>query len=167
MSGADFGQAAWLGLLSRRWGRSCSDCARNSLNEHDNGVLVASTGWHGSGRHVVSARRRHQPSHTEHETIDLLHQRFPEQIISRNSDVNWTPRSCDLTTCDFFLWGCVKSRVYANKPETIPELKSEIQRVICEIQPHLCEKVMEYFMKRVMTCHQSLGGHLTDILFHT
>lgn len=105
--------------------------------------------------------------HTAHETIDLLQQRFPEQIISRNSDVNWPPRSCDLTPCDFFLWGFVKSRAYANKPETIPELKSEIQRVIGEIQPHLCEKVMENFMKRVMACHQSRGGHLTDILFHT
>ncbi|CAK1590754.1 unnamed protein product [Parnassius mnemosyne] len=105
--------------------------------------------------------------HTAHETIDLLQQRFPEHIISRNSDVNWPPRSCDLTPCDFFLWGFVKSRVYANKPETIPELKSEIQRVIGEIQPHLCAKVMENFMKRVMACHRSRGGHLPDILFHT
>ena len=41
--------------------------------------------------------------HTAHETIDLLQQRFPEQIISRNSDVNWPPSLCDLTMCDFFL----------------------------------------------------------------
>lgn len=37
----------------------------------------------------------------------------------------------------------------ANKPETIPELKYEIEGVIGEIQPHL-EKVMENFIKRVI-----------------
>jgi len=40
------------------------------------------------------------------------------------------PRSCDLTPCEFFVWGVVKSHVYANKPQTIPELKVEIRRVI-------------------------------------
>ena len=33
--------------------------------------------------------------HTTRETIDLLRQRY--RVISRNGDVNWPPRSCDLT----------------------------------------------------------------------
>lgn len=105
--------------------------------------------------------------HTAHETIDLLEEQFPDRIISRNSDVNWPPRSCDLTPCDFFLWGFVKSQVYANKPQTIPELKAEIQRVIGEIEPQLCENVIENFMKRTRVCRLSHGGHMPDILFHT
>ena len=76
-------------------------------------------------------------------------------FISRNSNVNWPPRTCDLTPCDFFLWGFAKSPVYANKPETIPEL----QDVIGEIQPYLHEKVIENCTKRVMACHQSREGH--------
>ncbi|CAH2237439.1 jg3568 [Pararge aegeria aegeria] len=52
--------------------------------------------------------------HTAHVTIDLLKETFDERIISRNGPVNWSPRSCDLTPLDYFLWGYVKSLVYAN-----------------------------------------------------
>ena len=54
--------------------------------------------------------------HTAHETTELLREKFPGCIISRNGNHNWPPRSCDLTPCDFFLWGFVKSRINANKP---------------------------------------------------
>jgi hypothetical protein len=60
--------------------------------------------------------------HTARETTELLRQKFPGRVISRTGDQNWPPKSCDLTPCDFFLWGFVKCRVYANKPQTIPEL---------------------------------------------
>ena len=56
-------------------------------------------------------------SHTARFTIDLLKGKFGERVISRNGPVEWPPRSCDLTPLDFFLWGHIKSLVYANKPE--------------------------------------------------
>ena len=40
---------------------------------------------------------------TARETIELLREKFPSRIISRNGDQNWPTRSCDLTPCDFFL----------------------------------------------------------------
>ena len=64
--------------------------------------------------------------HTAYETPDLLREKLLGRVISRNDDQNWPPRLCDLTLCYSFLWGFVKSRVYANKPQTIPELKVEI-----------------------------------------
>jgi hypothetical protein len=94
--------------------------------------------------------------HTARETIDLLREKCPARLISRNGDQNLTPRSCDLTSCDYFLWGLVKSRVYVNKPRTIPELKSEIRRVIGEIEPQLCGKIIENFVERGRVCQQSL-----------
>ena len=63
----------------------------------------------------------------------LLNEKFPGRIISRNSEVNWPPRSCDLTPLDFFLWGYLKSKVYANKPTTVQQLKDEIRRHIGEM----------------------------------
>ena len=36
-------------------------------------------------------------------TIDLLRTVFENRIISRNADVNWPPRSCDLTAGLFFM----------------------------------------------------------------
>lgn len=105
--------------------------------------------------------------HTARETIQLLHQSFPGRVISRFGDQNWPPRSCDLTPLDFFLWGFLKSMVYANKPTTTQALKEEIGRCINEIPQHLCKKVIENFIKRSRVCQQSRGGHLHDILFHT
>ncbi len=41
--------------------------------------------------------------HTANATMALLNEKFPGRIISRNSEVNWPARSCDLTPLDFFL----------------------------------------------------------------
>jgi len=57
------------------------------------------------------------------------------------------------------------SRVYANKPQTIPELKAEIRSVTGEIEPQLCGNVIKNFDKRARMCQQSRGGHLSDIAF--
>ena len=41
--------------------------------------------------------------HTANVTIDLLRTVFENRIISRNCNVNWPTRSCDLTQLDYFL----------------------------------------------------------------
>lgn len=63
--------------------------------------------------------------HTATQTIYLLKDKFHD-IISRNGLVNWPLRSCDLTPFDYFLWGYVKSLVYADKPATIDTLETNI-----------------------------------------
>lgn len=104
--------------------------------------------------------------HTAGATLAVLSEKFPGRIISRFGDVNWPPRSCDLTPLDFFLWGYVKSRVYANKPETLEHLKNNIRQVIAEIPPEMYDKVIENYVKRIGCCRRSRGGHLIDIIFH-
>ena len=76
------------------------------------------------------------------------------------------PRSCDLTPLDFFLWGHVKDKVYADAPQSIQELKEKIRAVIDKIEPQMCENVMENFIKRAWSCKRSRGGHMNDIVFH-
>ena len=44
-------------------------------------------------------------------TIDFLRTVFENRIMSRNFDVSWPPRSCDLTPLDYFLWGAVKNKL--------------------------------------------------------
>ena len=105
--------------------------------------------------------------HSANATMALLIKKFPGRIISRNSEVNWPPRSCNLTPLDFFLWGYLKSKVYANKPTTVQQLKDEIRRHIGEIADKLCRDVIKNFDHRVEVCRRSLGGHLGDIVFHT
>ena len=52
--------------------------------------------------------------HTANVTISLLATMFAERVISRNGPVGWPHRSCNLTPLDYFLWGYIKSMVYAS-----------------------------------------------------
>ncbi|GFW85976.1 hypothetical protein TNCV_1967841 [Trichonephila clavipes] len=81
--------------------------------------------------------------HTARTKINLLKDTFGDRLISRFGPVNWPPRSCDLTPLDYFLWGYVKSLVYADKPQTLDHLEDNIRRVIADIRPQMLEKVIE------------------------
>ncbi|GFU30739.1 uncharacterized protein TNCV_1444531 [Trichonephila clavipes] len=83
--------------------------------------------------------------HTARATIDLLKDTFGDRLISRFGPVNWPPRFCDLSPLDYFLWGYVKSLVYADKPETLDHLEDNIRRVIADIRPQMLEKVLVYW----------------------
>ncbi|GFV18044.1 DUF4817 domain-containing protein [Trichonephila clavipes] len=78
--------------------------------------------------------------HTARATIDLLKDTFGDRLISRFGPANWPPRSCDLTPLDYFLWGYVRSLVYADKPQTLDHLEDNIRRVIADIRPQSWKK---------------------------
>ena len=48
------------------------------------------------------------------------------RVVGLGHDVEWPPRSPDLTPCDFFLWGYIKSKVFVNPPQTIHNLRQKI-----------------------------------------
>ena len=50
---------------------------------------------------------------------------------------------------DFFLWGYLKDRVYADNPQTISDLKAAITAAIQAIPRDACERVIENFHRRV------------------
>ena len=106
-------------------------------------------------------------NHTARVTIDLLKGKFGERVISRNGPVEWPPRSCDPTPLDFFLWGHMKSLVYANKPATLDDLKDNIQREIANVPLEMCARVVENWVQRINRCKRACGGHMTDIEFHS
>ena len=81
--------------------------------------------------------------HTVEATLDVLRPVFEDRIISRRTDVVWPPRSCDLTPLDYYLWGVVKDKCYADKPETIDALKDNIREAIGEIQLHTINNVLK------------------------
>ncbi|CAH2002116.1 unnamed protein product [Acanthoscelides obtectus] len=68
--------------------------------------------------------------------------------MSKRGDIDWPPRSPDLTPPHFFLWGYLKSKVYSSKPQTTEELKAKIRSAIAAIVPEMPEKVMENAAKR-------------------
>ncbi|GFX97902.1 DUF4817 domain-containing protein [Trichonephila clavipes] len=104
-----------------RWGRSQASGFRYSTLLSDGDGAVVPT-------------RRCNMSHSS------CHNRFIERhvwcrLISRFGPVNWPPRSCDLTPLDYFLWGYVKSLVYADKSQTLDHLEDNIPRVTADIRP--------------------------------
>jgi len=61
-------------------------------------------------------------AHTSKASITVLREHFPGRLISLRGDLEWPARSPDLTPCDFFLWGYLKSRVCTNRPQTLEEV---------------------------------------------
>ncbi|GFT59117.1 uncharacterized protein TNCV_186821 [Trichonephila clavipes] len=103
--------------------------------------------------------------HTARTTIDLLKDTLGDRLISRFGTVNWPPRSCDLTPLGYFLWGYIKSLVYADKPQTLDHLEDNIHRVIADIRPQMLEKVIENWMSRLDYIRASRGSHMPEIIF--
>ena len=64
-------------------------------------------------------------------TQPMLHSMFSALLlnIALLAAVVQPPRSCNLTPLDYYLWGAVKYKCYADTPETIDVLKDNIREV--------------------------------------
>ena len=63
------------------------------------------------------------------------------------------------------LWGYVKSMVYANKPATIDELRTNIEREIAAVSTDLYLKIVKNWVQRLDFCKHSRGGHAKELEF--
>ena len=104
-------------------------------------------------------------AHTARAAMAVVRAMFPDRLISRCGDVPWPPRSPNLSMCDFFLWGYLKSRVCEGKPRTLEELKGAIHKQIGLINQQLLERVEANFRERLQMCILQNGRHLRDIIF--
>lgn len=103
--------------------------------------------------------------HTSNDSIAAVREIFGQKVISKRGDINWPPRSPDLSPMDFFLWGYLKSMVFNNNPQSIEELKENIREEIQNISPNTCRAVMENFRSRLQECQTKQGAHLDDVIF--
>ena len=106
-------------------------------------------------------------AHTSRASKAVLREHFPERLISLRGDLEWPARSPDLSPCDFFLWGFLKSRVYANRPRTLQDLKANIRAEIANISNDMLEKIMSNARSRLTQCIDNGGRHLPDMIFKT
>ena len=72
-----------------------------------------------------------------------------------------------MTPLDFFFWGAVKDKSYANHPETIEALKHEIEVAIHGIEVQTIENILKNWVDRMGYCKASRGSHLNDVVFHS
>ncbi|XP_039283421.1 uncharacterized protein LOC120351176 isoform X3 [Nilaparvata lugens] len=99
--------------------------------------------------------------HTSRETMDFLQEFFGDGIISKGL---WPPRSPDLTSPDYFLWGYIKSEAFKDNPHNIDELKANITDLITNISNITLKKVSANMVKRVRACIISMGGHFEHMV---
>ena len=84
--------------------------------------------------------------------MNMLRTVFPEHVVSQNGNVQWPARSLDLTACDYFLWGFLKSKVHVTVPRHVNELKHIISEEIRAIQPDLIKKVIGNLIVSLNEC---------------
>ena len=56
-----------------------------------------------------------------------LHEMFANRVFALYHEVEWPPRSPDMTHCDFFLWGYFKSQIFVTPPRDTQDLRNRIQ----------------------------------------
>ena len=82
------------------------------------------------------------------------------RIIGLGHDVEWPPRSLDLTPCDFFLWGYIKDKVFSTPPRDIHELRQKLIREFNALreQPAFIRRPVRDMHRRTMLCVAREGG---------
>ena len=95
---------------------------------------------------------------------EWLRKSFGQRVISLKTEFEWAAHSPDLSPPDFFLWGYLKGRVYAERPRTINELKEASREEMRAIPRSVCKDVMNNFVLRLKKCTELNGGHLEHML---
>ena len=69
-----------------------------------------------------------------------------------------------LDPCDFVLWNYQKDRVFANRPNTIAELKRKICSAIASVFEDTLQKVVKNTEFHLRFLLRQRGGHFENLL---
>ena len=64
--------------------------------------------------------------------ILFLDATFPNRWIGRGGPTLWPPRSPDITSLDFFLWGYVKDKVFSTPVPDITNFKAKKETLLLQ-----------------------------------
>ena len=100
------------------------------------------------------------PPHYANKVRNYLNEKLPGTWIGRRGSMEWPARSPDLSPLDFFFWGVIKDRVYAEKFTDLASLKTAIRREAKKIgnDTELLKKVCLSVTNRVQECIDANGG---------
>ncbi|KYM95568.1 Zinc finger MYM-type protein 1, partial [Cyphomyrmex costatus] len=86
-----------------------------------------------------------------------LDTQFPHRWIGRRGEIEWPARSPDLTPLDYFLWGYLKSKVYATQPQNLDELRNRIMQEAALIDRVIIRNAVSHFYNRIPFCQEAQG----------
>ncbi|KAJ4449850.1 hypothetical protein ANN_01256 [Periplaneta americana] len=94
---------------------------------------------------------------------------YINRVTSKNGDISWPPISPDLTTCDFFFWGQLNSKVFAyrSRPATAEKLKAKIREEIAEILVEMFGAKVWYMPSTICGVAVLIAGLLVLLLPET
>jgi hypothetical protein len=72
--------------------------------------------------------------------------------------------SPDLSPMDFFLWGYLKEKVYAEEPEDVEEMVARLHAPVATIDAQMLLRVRNEALRRAHACLASDGGYFEPAL---
>ena len=81
----------------------------------------------------------------------------------RGNATEFLPRSPDLTSLDYYLWGILKNTVYATKPQTLEERRDQIEHSINDIPLSTIQMVYRSVRRRCWECIVADIGHFEHV----
>jgi hypothetical protein len=105
------------------------------------------------------------PAHRLIAVRDRLRELFGHRVIALYHNVEWPPRSPDLTPCDFFLWGYLKNKVYTSPPHDLNDLQNRIRHEDEALRnnPALIRRTFQAMRRRCQLCIERDCGHVEGI----
>ncbi|GBM93967.1 hypothetical protein AVEN_106933-1 [Araneus ventricosus] len=104
------------------------------------------------------------PPHIATSVKQLLNMHFGnDRIIGRHFPTAWPPRSTDLNSYDFWLWGYLKG-VYGGPIANLAELKNRIMQHIHNITTETFRSVVEHAAFRFQLIGQNGAQHIEHFL---
>lgn len=89
------------------------------------------------------------PPHYAKSVRQFSDETFSHRWIGRRGPIDWPARSSDITPVDFFLWGVIKDRTYASKPQNRQALRNAITKEIQSLPKELCRRACQSVPERV------------------
>ena len=94
---------------------------------------------------------------------DSLNQAFGNnRVVELGHNVEWPPRSPDLTPCDFFMWGYLKDKVFSTPPRSVDEYRQTIVNEFNALkeQPAVIRRAERHTHKQTLLCVERNEGHV-------
>ena len=84
------------------------------------------------------------------------------RVIGLGQDVEWPPRSPDMTPRDFVLWGYLKDKVFSTSTQNIDVLRQRIVDTFNALpqQPDFIRRAVRDMHRRAILCVERNEGHV-------
>jgi hypothetical protein len=106
------------------------------------------------------------PAHFSCTVWDVLNNTYHDRWIGRGGPTASLPCSPDLNPLEFYLWGPLKTLVYAapvDNEEALHHCSVDACRTTCNY-PNIFEQMLQSMMRSVKVCTEYHGGHFEHLL---